>query len=76
MKNETIITLLQLVANTLQRDYNNTKEAKEAMFNCLEEIDKVHIELTGSPLVKRQDGYTVIEIVAGCNQMSLPTIKN
>lgn len=72
MKNEQIITVLKLVATTLQSNYNNTSECKQAMFNCLNEVDKLHIELTGDPLVKRQDHYTVIEIVAGCNQMALP----
>lgn len=55
---------------SLQTDYYDPNDAKNAILNLLENADALHIELTGLALVNRGN-RSIIEMIVGSNKFLL-----
>lgn len=71
MSNEKTINVLRLTAKTLQTGYESPEKASIAIRNLLEEVDKLHIELTTNPLVRR-GMMSTMELMLGTATHILP----
>lgn len=67
--NKKYVEYLKLVAATIQTDYPDTKVARKAMVNLLEETDALHLSLTGNRIVRRGE-KSLAEDIAGGNPVS------
>lgn len=75
MKKENAINFIQLVVKAIQTDYDSQRNCAISLESVLNEADKLHIELTGNPIVKRRETEAVnlINVIAG--QQPLSRIK-
>ena len=62
MNDKEIMSLLTLVAKALQTDYKSKAECKQALTNCLIEVNKAAISISGKPVVRNK--LNVIEAIA------------
>ena len=58
MNEEKVIAILKQACHVLQSNYRNVDKCKEDITALLNDIDELHIEMTGQKIVKRT---TVIE---------------
>lgn len=74
MEDQKVLSLLKKITKVLQGNYKSVAKCKEDISSCLEDIDKMAIEISGERIVKRE---TVTEALAnGLWGQGSPTKEN